>query len=132
MIHVGNEALGLMALLLGTVTILALAFFVGPLLFLARGRVSRDRRTLPLLTYFICLGFGFMMIEIPLLQRLVLFLGHPAYSLAVGLFSLLLFCGLGSLASERVIQQPSVAAPWLGAATRRADVAIASARKPRA
>jgi hypothetical protein len=69
-----------------------------------------------MLGYFVSLGFGFMMIEIPLLQRLVLFLGHPVYSLAVGLFSLLLFCGLGSLASERVIREPSSAAPWLGAA----------------
>jgi spermidine synthase len=126
MIHVGNEALGLMALLLGTVAILALAFFVGPLLFLARGRVSRDRRTLALLTYFVGLGFGFMMIEIPLLQRLVLFLGHPAYSLAVGLFSLLLFCGLGSLASERVVRQPSAGAPWLGAAIVGASLLYAA------
>jgi hypothetical protein len=37
-------------------------------------------------------------------------------SLAAGLFSLLLFCGLGSLASERIVRQPSAAAPWLGAA----------------
>lgn len=116
MIHIGNEALGLMALLLGTVTTLALAFFIGPLLLFARGRVSRDRRTVALMTYFVSLGFGFMMIEIPLLQRLVLFLGHPVYSLAVGLFSILLFCGLGSLASERVVRQPMQAVPWLGAA----------------
>jgi spermidine synthase len=116
MIRVGNEALGLMALLLGTVTMLALAFFLGPLLVFARDGVSRDRRTIGLLAYFVGLGFGFMMIEIPILQRLVLFLGHPVYSLAVGLFSLLLFCGVGSLVSERLIRQPASAAPWLGAA----------------
>jgi len=116
MIHVGNEALGLMTLLLGTVTVLAFACFVGPLALLARGRLARNRRTVPLLAYFVCLGFGFMMIEIPVLQRLVLFLGHPVSSLAVGLFSLLLFCGLGSLASERIVREPSAAAPWLGAA----------------
>jgi hypothetical protein len=42
------------------------------------------------------------MIEITLPQRLVLFLGHPVSSVAVGLASLLLLCGLGSLASERI------------------------------
>lgn len=116
MIHIGNEALGLMALLLGTVSVLAMAFFIGPLVVFAREGVSRDRTTIGLLAYFVGLGFGFMMIEIPILQRLVLFLGHPVYSLAVGLFSLLLFCGLGSLLSERIIRQPAAAAPWLGAA----------------
>jgi len=116
MIHIGNEALALMGLLLTTVTVLALACFVGPLVLFARGGLARNARTTPLLGYFVCLGFGFMMIEIPLLQRLVLFLGHPVSSLAVGLFSLLLFCGLGSLASERIVREPSAAAPWLGAA----------------
>jgi hypothetical protein len=126
MIHIGNEALGLMGLLLGTVTILALACFVGPLVLFARGGISRDRRTVALLTYFVSLGFGFMMIEIPLLQRLVLFLGHPVSSLAVGLFSLLLFCGLGSLASERIVREPSAAAPWLGAAIVVVSLAYAA------
>jgi spermidine synthase len=126
MVHVGNEALGLMVVLLGTVTVLALAFFVAPLVLLARDRVSRDRRTLALLAYFVSLGFGFMMVEIPVLQRLVLFLGQPVYSLAVGLFSLLLFCGLGSLASERLVRHPAPAAPWLGAAIVGASLLYAA------
>jgi spermidine synthase len=46
--------------------------------------------------YFSCLGFGFMMIEIALLRRFILFLGHPIYSLAVILFALLIFSGIGS------------------------------------
>jgi hypothetical protein len=46
--------------------------------------------------YFSCLGLGFMMIEIGLLRRFILFLGHPIYSLAVILFSLLIFSGIGS------------------------------------
>jgi MFS family permease len=55
-----------------------------------------------LLLYFACLGYGFMMIEIPLLQRFVLFLGYPIYALAVVLFALLMFSGLGSLLSARL------------------------------
>jgi len=37
-----------------------------------------------------------------LLQKSVLFLGHPAYALTVVLFSLLFFSGLGSLLSGRI------------------------------
>ena len=39
-----------------------------------------------------------MLIEVALLQRFVLLLGHPVYSLTVTLFSLLLGTGLGSVA----------------------------------
>jgi hypothetical protein len=51
--------------------------------------------------YFLLIGIGFMLIEIALLQRMSLFLGHPVYSLSVLLFSLILATGVGSLASDR-------------------------------
>jgi hypothetical protein len=54
------------------------------------------------LVYFGALGAGFMLLEVALLQRFVLLLGHPVYSLAVTLFSLLLGTGVGSLLSRRV------------------------------
>ena len=52
--------------------------------------------------YFALIGVGFMMIEIALLQRMSVFLGHPVYALSVVLFSLILWTGFGSMASERV------------------------------
>jgi hypothetical protein len=52
--------------------------------------------------YFGALGAGFMLLEVALLQRFVLLLGHPVYSLTVTLFSLLLGTGLGSFLSRRV------------------------------
>ena len=52
--------------------------------------------------YFSLLGIGFMLIEVALLQRFVLLLGHPVYSLTVTLFSLLLGTGLGSFLSRRI------------------------------
>jgi hypothetical protein len=109
MIRAGNEALALMYLLIGTVSLLALLFFLGPLLLFGQRPTQHGPTTAAMLAYFVCLGFGFMMIEIPLLQRLVLLLGSPVYSLAVGLFSVLLFCGLGSLLSERLVARPWVA-----------------------
>ena len=52
--------------------------------------------------YFLLIGVGFMSIEIGLLQRLSVFLGHPIYALSIVLFSMILATGLGSLLSDRV------------------------------
>jgi spermidine synthase len=52
--------------------------------------------------YFISIGLGFMLIEVTLSQRLVLFLGHPIYALSVVLFSILVFSGLGAMLSDRL------------------------------
>lgn len=63
--------------------------------------------------YFALIGVGFMMIEIALLQRMSVFLGHPVYALSVVLFSLILWTGFGSLASERVpLDGPGKLAAW--------------------
>ena len=98
-----NHALSLMYLLIFVVAGLAGVFFFGPLLLLARRGMSNvpARLAAPLLLYFACLGYGFMVIEIPLMQRLILFLGYPVYALAVVLFALLLFSGVGALLSSR-------------------------------
>ncbi len=45
---------------------------------------------------------GFMFIEIVLMQKLVLFLGHPTYAITVVLTTLLAFAGLGSLAASAI------------------------------
>ena len=99
-----NDAQLLMYGLIAVVTTLAAVFFLGPLLLVARRAVSGApmSRVAPLLLYFACLGYGFMMLEIPLMQRFILFLGYPVYALAVILFALLLFSGIGSLLSSRI------------------------------
>ncbi|WP_119461419.1 hypothetical protein [Rhodospirillaceae bacterium SYSU D60014] len=50
--------------------------------------------------YFFLIGVGFMMVEIGLLQRMSVFLGHPIYSLSVVLFSIILTTGIGSMISD--------------------------------
>jgi hypothetical protein len=52
--------------------------------------------------YFFLLGLAFMLVEIPLIQKFILFLGHPAYAFSTVLFSLLLFSGLGSSFSKNL------------------------------
>ncbi len=51
---------------------------------------------------FSMLGVGFMLVEISLIQRFVLFLGQPVLSMAVLLFSLLVGAGIGSMGSGRL------------------------------
>lgn len=56
-----------------------------------------------LFLYFSAIGTAYMLIEIALIQRLTLFLGHPTYSLMAVLFGLLIATGLGSLLSGRIL-----------------------------
>ncbi len=103
-----NDALALMYLLIAVVTAAAVVFFSLPLFLFGRGHLDRSaaKDAAPLLLYFACLGYGFLMIEIPLLQKLMLLLGSPVYALSVVLFSLLLFSGSGSLLSDRIAGDP--------------------------
>lgn len=88
----------LMDLLLGVASA-TLACIVAPLL-LARHRISSA--AWPLLGYFAAIGTGFMLIEISMMQRLIIFIGQPVYALSVILFALLLAAGVGSALSGRV------------------------------
>lgn len=93
---------GAVALLLNLflgVTVLTLLCIVLPLLL---ARIALRRSDSALLCFFAAIGAGFMLIEISMLQRLVVFLGHPAYSLSVVLFVLLLASGIGSRLSVLV------------------------------
>jgi len=49
--------------------------------------------------YFCALGLGFMFVEIGLMQKLSLYLGHPIYSIALVLTVLLMATGIGSYCS---------------------------------
>ena len=103
-------AVGILGVLMVTVTILTAACIVLPL---AVARSNRLRQgyggpaaIAPHLLYFGAIGLGFMLVEISQVQRLAIFLGHPVYSLSVVLFSLLLSSGIGSLATARVQDRP--------------------------
>jgi len=75
-------------------------FIVLPLL--TRGRGGSARRFPLWVIYFTSLGLSFIFVEIALMQRFALLLGHPSRSLAVVLGGLLVSAGLGSLLSNRV------------------------------
>lgn len=72
-----------------------------PLRSLERAGVAASGRGSVFL-YFAALGAGFMLIEIVLMQKMVLFLGHPTYSVTVVLSALLAFAGIGSFLDDRI------------------------------
>jgi hypothetical protein len=86
--------------LLILVMALTLVFIIVPLAFSTKKGVLSG--SFPLFLYFACIGMGFMLIEVSQMQRLVMFLGHPSYSLTVVLFTLLLASSLGSYTTRTV------------------------------
>ncbi len=91
------RAVFILVSLLLIVALITLAFIIGPLSIFRRGDLKATEGKVGLLSYFTCLGLGYMMVEMSLMQRFILFLGHPVYALSVVLFSMLLFSGIGSL-----------------------------------
>jgi hypothetical protein len=100
----GSGFFVLVALLL-LVSLAAAIFIVGPLLLWrdSRSKVNTGIRfwRARVLVYFAGLGLAFLFVEVPLAQRFILILGKPVTALAVILFSLLLFSGIGSWTSRR-------------------------------
>jgi spermidine synthase len=80
------------------------AFLVLPLLLTSRARSGGS--WLPLL-YFVAIGLGYIAVEITLIQRLVLFLGHPIYAMTVVVFLMLLSSGAGSSLSRKWLPNPA-------------------------
>jgi len=65
-------------------------------------RQSTGNKPIKSVVLFVLIGVGFMLIEISLIQRFILYLGQPVLSMAVLLFSLLTGAGLGSMYSGRL------------------------------
>jgi hypothetical protein len=98
-----EDSLGerVLLLLLALAVVLGAVFLLLP--FVTIGSVWRKLPRKPTaVVYFAALGLGFMFFEISLIQRLVLFLGFPTYSLTVTLASVLIFTGVGALLSGRI------------------------------
>jgi hypothetical protein len=69
-----------------------------------RSRLPDQRGVIGFLWYFLCLGAGYILIQVALIQKFVLLLGHPTYALTVIVFSMLVASGLGSFFSRRWIE----------------------------
>jgi predicted membrane-bound spermidine synthase len=92
--RVNLTAVAVLGSLLAFVTVLATALIVVPVAWRSQLRTVASQSSLSL--YFLAIGVAFMLVEISQMQRLVVLLGHPTYSLSVVLFSLLISSGIGS------------------------------------
>lgn len=93
----------LVPLLLAQAICIAFVLIMLPVLVLKRETGCEKAVLRKVLGYFGLIGMAFMFIEITLIQRFILFLGHPLYAFAVTLFSLLLASGTGSYASKTLL-----------------------------
>lgn len=84
------------------IIVLGLTFLciIAPLILTTKKVILKG--ALPLFIFFMAIGFGFMLIEISQMQRLIIFLGHPIYGLSITLFTLLLSSGLGSYSTWKI------------------------------
>jgi spermidine synthase len=67
-------------------------------------KLPRQRSVRSFLLYFLAIGMGYILIEVAMIQKFVLFLGHPTYALTVVIFSMLVSSGAGSYASRKLIR----------------------------
>src|SRR5450432_142253 len=66
-------------------------------------RLPKQKGVFVFLMYFLCLGAGYILIQVALIQKFVLLLGHPTYALTVIVFSMLVASGAGSFWSRRFV-----------------------------
>jgi hypothetical protein len=98
-----NKPVGLAILLslLAQVILFSLLFIFVPLLRL-RKHGQPLRHPVLLIGGFGGIGLAYMLVEVGFMQKFVLFLGHPSYSISITLSAMLIGSGLGSLAVGRL------------------------------
>lgn len=97
----GGSGYFVLLVLMGLMLFLAALLIVFSLLSGSRAHAAQ-RPDMQALLYFAALGSGYLLVEIPLIQRFTLLLDHPAQALAGVLFVLLFGSGIGSWLSPRL------------------------------
>jgi len=85
----------------GAAIVFALIFTFGPLLLAKTGREKWQGKS-SFMTYFCCLGLGFIVFELVFIQIFMKLIGFPLYAYTTVLFTFLFGAGIGSLASEKL------------------------------
>jgi hypothetical protein len=102
----GGSGFFVLLALLGLVLFLSIILILVPVIYLQlkpnKYRKSKSNQNVQqvnrwqILVYFGMLGIGFLFVEIPLIQRSILLLGHPIYAFSIVILAILTFSGLGS------------------------------------
>ncbi len=66
-------------------------------------RLPKQKGILTFLIYFICLGAGYILVQMALIQKFMLLLGQPTRALTVIVFSMLVASGAGSYCSRTIV-----------------------------
>jgi hypothetical protein len=93
-----------LVVLLLQVIILSLMFILLPVYVKYRKSGETNDRKWKYILYFSLLGAGYIIIEICLIQKFTLFLGQPVYTMLTVISSMLLFSGIGSVLSDKIIK----------------------------
>jgi len=93
----------LIVLMLQTILISALLIFLPIYLKSRKDKEAKKIKKGKYITYFALLGLGYIIIEICLIQRFTLFLGQPVYTMLTVISTMLLFSGIGSMYSEKIL-----------------------------
>jgi SAM-dependent methyltransferase len=90
---------------LGESLLLGLLLLLAPVVFGWRTIFARQPGKFGIVVYFLCLGLGYILIEVGLIGKFVLALANPTVSASVLITGMLIFSGLGSLASGRFVER---------------------------
>ena len=97
-----NRAVPLLFGLMGISILATAVILLLPPLVLG-SKLPRERGVQTMLLYFLCIGIGYILVQVALIQKFVMLLGHPTYALTVIIFSMLVFSGMGSFFSRKFI-----------------------------
>ncbi len=124
-----NRAVPLLFTLLGVSLAATLVVLALPPVVLG-SRLPRQPGVPAFLLYFASIGAGYILIEVALIQKFVLLLGHPTYALTVIVFSMLVSSGLGSYFSRSVVAGSTVRLRYVLAGVAALVAALALAAGP--
>ncbi|MBI2718874.1 MAG: hypothetical protein HYX36_08935 [Rhizobiales bacterium] len=96
---------------LGIAAGLSVTLIAIPAIFGWRSIFSRTPGKAGTMVYFACLGLGYIMTEVGLIAKFVLALANPTVSASILLSGILVFSGLGSLVSERILPTARASLP---------------------
>ena len=87
---------------ISVVSLIAVVLFIFlPLRFSEMGK-NQEARAFPVLSYFACLGAGFIIIELTFIQKFMQLIGSPLYTYSTVIFVLLAASGIGSVSSRKL------------------------------
>jgi hypothetical protein len=96
---------------LGIAAVFAFTLVLFPLIFGWRTIFSRYPGKFGTMVYFLCLGLGYIIVEVGMIAHFILALSNTTVSASVLITGMLVFSGLGSYMSERFLDRARITMP---------------------